>query len=115
MPRVTIFPRNHYVTPQEQRDRAIVTIQEELWWWKKELEKQGKFVEAQRVVQRILGELTERDRRLLQAVMAEEDDRDTLCSEYGVTREHLRVLVHRAKQSFKSFYLKHLGEPEGRQ
>jgi excinuclease ABC subunit B len=52
LPRVTIFPRNHYVTPQEQRDRAIVTIQEELWWWKKELEKQGKFVEAQRVVQR---------------------------------------------------------------
>src|SRR3989454_109097 len=49
--RVTIFPKTHYVMPQEQRDRAIVTIQEELWWWKKELEKQGKFVEAQRVVQ----------------------------------------------------------------
>jgi len=31
-----------------------VTIQEELWWWKKELEKQGKFVEAQRVTQRTL-------------------------------------------------------------
>jgi excinuclease ABC subunit B len=54
LPRVTIFPRNHYVTPQEQRERAIVTIQEELWWWKKELEKQGKFVEAQRVVQRTM-------------------------------------------------------------
>jgi excinuclease ABC subunit B len=49
-----IYPRNHYVMPQEQRDRAIVTIQEELWWWKKELEKQGKFVEAQRVVQRTM-------------------------------------------------------------
>jgi excinuclease ABC subunit B len=54
LPRVTIFPKNHYVTPQENRDRAIVTIQEELWWWKKELEKQGKFVEAQRVVQRTM-------------------------------------------------------------
>jgi excinuclease ABC subunit B len=52
--RVTIFPKTHYVMPQEQRDRAIVTIQEELWWWKKELEKQGKFVEAQRVVQRTM-------------------------------------------------------------
>jgi len=40
--------------PQEQRDRAIVSIQEELWWWKKEMEKQGKFVEAQRVVQRTM-------------------------------------------------------------
>jgi excinuclease ABC subunit B len=52
--RVTVFPKTHYVMPQEQRDRAIVTIQEELWWWKKELEKQGKFVEAQRVVQRTM-------------------------------------------------------------
>ncbi len=54
LPRITIFPKTHYVMPQEQRDRAIVTIQEELWWWKKELEKQGKFVEAQRVVQRTM-------------------------------------------------------------
>src|SRR5271169_3494546 len=54
LPSVTIFPKSHYVMPQAQRDRAIVTIQEELWWWKKELEKQGKFVEAQRVVQRTM-------------------------------------------------------------
>jgi excinuclease ABC subunit B len=52
--RVPIYPKTHYVMPQEQRDRAIVGIQDELWWWKKELEKQGKFVEAQRVVQRTL-------------------------------------------------------------
>src|SRR5215467_4138516 len=52
--RVTIYPRTHYVMPQDQRERAIVTIQEELEWWKKELEKQGKFVEAQRVTQRTL-------------------------------------------------------------
>ncbi|HET8921371.1 MAG TPA: excinuclease ABC subunit UvrB [Candidatus Acidoferrum sp.] len=52
--RVPIYPKTHYVMPQDQRDRAIITIQEELWWWKKELEKQGKFVEAQRVVQRTM-------------------------------------------------------------
>jgi excinuclease ABC subunit B len=52
--RVPIYPKTHYVMPQEQRERAIVTIQEELWWWKKELEKQNKFVEAQRVVQRTM-------------------------------------------------------------
>jgi excinuclease ABC subunit B len=50
--RVPIYPATHYVMPQEERNRAIVGIQEELDWWKKELEKQGKFVEAQRVVQR---------------------------------------------------------------
>jgi excinuclease ABC subunit B len=52
--RVPVYPKTHYVMPQEQRERAIVTIQEELEWWKKELEKQGKFVEAQRVSQRTL-------------------------------------------------------------
>jgi excinuclease ABC subunit B len=52
--RVPIYPKTHYVMPQEQKDRAIETIQEELEWWKKELEKQGKFVEAQRVAQRTL-------------------------------------------------------------
>jgi excinuclease ABC subunit B len=52
--RVPIYPKTHYVMPQEQRERAIVTIQEELGWWKKELEKQGKFVEAQRLQQRTL-------------------------------------------------------------
>src|SRR6266480_4347909 len=52
--RVPIYPKTHYVMPQEQRDRAIVSIQEELWWWKKEMEKQGKFVEAQRVAQRTM-------------------------------------------------------------
>jgi excinuclease ABC subunit B len=52
--RVPIYPKTHYVMPQDQRDRAIVSIQEELWWWKKEMEKQGKFVEAQRVVQRTM-------------------------------------------------------------
>jgi len=52
--RVPIYPKTHYVMPQEQRDRAIVSIQDELDWWKKELEKQGKFVEAQRLVQRTM-------------------------------------------------------------
>ena len=52
--RVPVYPATHYVTPQDQRHRAIATIQDELDWWKKELEKQGKFVEAQRVVQRTM-------------------------------------------------------------
>ncbi|HEX4541572.1 MAG TPA: excinuclease ABC subunit UvrB [Candidatus Acidoferrum sp.] len=55
--RVPIYPKTHYVMPQDQRDRAIVSIQEELEWWKKEMEKQGKFVEAQRVTQRTMFDL----------------------------------------------------------
>jgi len=52
--RVPIYPKTHYVMQQDQRDRALVGIQEELDWWKKEMEKQGKYVEAQRVVQRTM-------------------------------------------------------------
>jgi excinuclease ABC subunit B len=52
--RVPIYPKTHYVMPAEQRERAIVTIYEELEWWKKELERAGKFVEAQRLTQRTL-------------------------------------------------------------
>ena len=52
--RVAIYPKTHYVLPAEQRERAIQTIYEELEWWKKELERQGKFVESQRVTQRTM-------------------------------------------------------------
>jgi excinuclease ABC subunit B len=52
--RVPIYPKTHYVMPAEQRERAIVGIYEELEWWKKELERAGKFVEAQRLSQRTL-------------------------------------------------------------
>jgi excinuclease ABC subunit B len=50
--RILIYPKSHYVLPAEQRERAIQSIYEELEWWKGELERQGKIVEAQRVVQR---------------------------------------------------------------
>jgi RNA polymerase sigma-70 factor, ECF subfamily len=66
--------------------------------------------EAQLLVRRILSELPDRDRRLLQLVLLEERDKDAVCAELGLSRDYLRVLVHRAKQSFKSFYLKRFGE-----
>ncbi len=52
--RLPIYPKSHYVMGAEQRERALRTILEELAWWKPELEKQGKFVEAQRVWQRTM-------------------------------------------------------------
>jgi len=66
--------------------------------------------ETERMVRRILGELSGRDRYLLQSVLLEERDKDEVCAELGLSRDYLRVLVHRAKQSFKSWYLKRLGE-----
>ena len=66
--------------------------------------------DTQRVVRQILNEMSERDRGLLRAVLLEDRDKDEVCAELGVSREYLRVLVHRAKQSFKAFYLSRLGE-----
>jgi RNA polymerase sigma-70 factor (ECF subfamily) len=64
--------------------------------------------DTERLVGKILSELPERDRRILRAVLLEERDKDQVCTELGISRDYLRLLVHRAKQSFKSFYLKRL-------
>jgi excinuclease ABC subunit B len=50
--RLPIYPKSHYVMSAAQKDRAIETILEELAWWEKELEKEGRLVESQRVHQR---------------------------------------------------------------
>jgi RNA polymerase sigma-70 factor, ECF subfamily len=56
----------------------------------------------------ILEEMPERDRRLLREVFLEERDKDDVCRDFGIDRDYLRVLLHRAKQSFKSIYLRHM-------
>jgi excinuclease ABC subunit B len=50
--RLPIYPKSHYVMSAAQKNHAIDTILEELAWWEKELESQGRLVEAQRVHQR---------------------------------------------------------------
>ncbi len=52
--RLPIYPRTHYVMPAEQREMAIERILSELEWWRGELEKQGRLVEAQRLHQRTM-------------------------------------------------------------
>jgi RNA polymerase sigma-70 factor (ECF subfamily) len=64
--------------------------------------------DTQKIVRQILDKLTERDRLLLKSVFLDERDKDEVCAEFGVDREYLRVLLHRAKLSFKSFYVKHI-------
>jgi RNA polymerase sigma-70 factor, ECF subfamily len=59
-------------------------------------------------IRRVLDELPERDRRIIQQVFLEERDKDEICRNFGVDRDYLRVLLHRAKFAFKSVYLKQL-------
>jgi RNA polymerase sigma-70 factor (ECF subfamily) len=60
------------------------------------------------LVRRILGKLKQRDRDLLRAVFLEERDKDEVCREMGVDREYLRVLLHRAKGSFRELYFRQM-------
>lgn len=68
--------------------------------------------ETEQKVREILEQLPERDRRLLREVFLEERDKDEVCRDFGVDREYLRVLLHRAKQAFKAMYLKSNNSPE---
>jgi excinuclease ABC subunit B len=52
VPRFTIYPSSHYVTPRERVLAAVEGIKEELRWRLDEFVKAGKLVEAQRLEQR---------------------------------------------------------------
>jgi excinuclease ABC subunit B len=49
---LTVFPASHYVTPQEQMNRALVSIEAELEERVTLLERRGRLLEAQRLRQR---------------------------------------------------------------
>ncbi|MGA2724287.1 MAG: excinuclease ABC subunit UvrB [Bryobacteraceae bacterium] len=55
--RLPIYPKTHYVMSEETKLGAMESIRTELDWWHKELEKQGKHIEAQRLYQRTMFDL----------------------------------------------------------
>jgi len=61
--------------------------------------------ERTRAVQAILAKLPSRDRQLLGAIFLKDAERDRVCELMGVTRDYLRVLLHRAKKELKTQYL----------
>ncbi|MSV34444.1 MAG: excinuclease ABC subunit UvrB [Bryobacterales bacterium] len=50
--RLPIYPKTHYVMQPAAKEAAMRGIENELQWWKGELEKEGKRIEAQRLWQR---------------------------------------------------------------
>src|ERR1700735_1430564 len=50
--RLPIYPKTHYVMSQATKETAMASIRTELEWWRPELEKQGKLIEAQRLHKR---------------------------------------------------------------
>jgi RNA polymerase sigma-70 factor (ECF subfamily) len=63
--------------------------------------------ETTRHVQLVLSRLAVKNKHILQALFIDEKDRDEVCSELGVSRANLRVLLHRAKKEFRNEY-KHI-------
>ncbi len=59
-----------------------------------------------RLIQEILASLPERDRHILQAKFFEEKESDDVCLQFGVDRDYLRVLLHRAINRFGELYRK---------
>ncbi len=55
--RLPIYPKTHYVMDAPTRQQAMQSIENELQWWHKELESQGKLIEAQRLYQRTMFDL----------------------------------------------------------
>ena len=55
--RLPIYPKTHYVMSEQSKLSAMDSIRVELDWWHKELEKQGKLIEAQRLYQRTMFDL----------------------------------------------------------
>jgi RNA polymerase sigma-70 factor (ECF subfamily) len=74
----------------------------------KVLDLEGMLVTKQAAerVRQILDEMPQRDRKLLRAIFLEEKEKDAVCREFGVERDYLRVLLHRAKEKFKALYEK---------
>jgi RNA polymerase sigma-70 factor, ECF subfamily len=57
-------------------------------------------------VRSVLSELPEKDRKVLRWLFFDEKEKGEVCRVLQVDREYLRVLVHRAKQRFRTDYLR---------
>jgi RNA polymerase sigma-70 factor (ECF subfamily) len=60
--------------------------------------------EERALVRKVLETLPPKERQLLDWLFFEERDKDEICRTLGIDRNYLRVLLHRAKQRFKTEY-----------
>jgi RNA polymerase sigma-70 factor (ECF subfamily) len=58
--------------------------------------------ETQEAVRNVLLQLPDRDQAILRAVFLDEMDKDEVCRRFGIGRDYLRVLLHRAKEKFRA-------------
>jgi RNA polymerase sigma-70 factor, ECF subfamily len=61
--------------------------------------------EERALVRKVLATLPAKEKQLLEWLFFEERDKDEICRTLGIDRNYLRVLLHRAKQRFKTEYV----------
>lgn len=57
--------------------------------------------ERKRMVRSVLAEMTSKDRSILRLVFLENVEKDKVCATMHVSRDYLRVLLHRARERLK--------------
>lgn len=57
-------------------------------------------------VRAVLDAMGDRDAAILRALFIDDVDKDEICERYGIDREYLRVLLHRAKGKFRAAFLR---------
>ena len=57
--------------------------------------------ERGQTVRQILTRVSEKDRKLLEKLFLDDEDRDKICKDFKITREYLRLLLYRARMRFR--------------
>jgi RNA polymerase sigma-70 factor (ECF subfamily) len=62
--------------------------------------------ERKEIIAEVLADMAQKDRDILKSLFLEDASKEDVCRRYGVDRDYLRVLVHRAKARFREIYEK---------
>jgi RNA polymerase sigma-70 factor, ECF subfamily len=98
-------------TREQFKDRSLEGGHSDLPDYTYDLERSLLSQELKAQVRDVLDELTPADRHLLRAVFLEEGDKDEICRRFGVSRDYLRVRVHRAKERFRALFQRDMPLP----
>jgi RNA polymerase sigma-70 factor (ECF subfamily) len=60
--------------------------------------------EKSKRVRQLLGELSERDREILQRFYIEEEDKDQICGDLKLSGLHFNRVLHRARERYRELY-----------
>lgn len=66
--------------------------------------------ENRAAVLEVLDALPTKDGAILRAIFVDEQPKDEICAEFGIKRDYLRVVLHRAKEQFRRRFLERRGE-----